>query len=113
MLQKGHEVRATSRQLQTRYRLLCRQFQAVRQCYLLIDCACCHTRMRWQRKTTASPEQTRQSICPRCGVTQGGRELGTLALLITVLTMDAPQALPPAQTTSIAGKSTNWPSSRE
>jgi hypothetical protein len=102
MLQKGQQARATRRKLHTTYHLLRGQFQAVRQRSLLIECARCHTRMRWQQKTDMSPEQARPSICPHCAVTQGARELGTLALLITVLRMESAPGMNPraARTTS-------------
>ena len=51
---------------QTKYRELREHFLALRQCYLLVQCAWCQRRLGWKRKQAVVPDVTSHSICPRC-----------------------------------------------
>jgi hypothetical protein len=66
MRQKRDERFETHLFLQTKYRELRDHFKKIRQRYVLIECAWCMQRVRWQRKDDASPVHTSHSICPRC-----------------------------------------------
>ena len=70
---------------QTKYRELREQFLALRQCYLLVQCAWCQRRLGWKRKQAAVPGATSHRICPRCAADIGR----TLALLTVSLTQAA------------------------
>jgi hypothetical protein len=63
------EVDALTRQFlafRTQYRKRREQFRALRQRYLLVQCAWCQRRLGWKRKQAAVPGATSHSICPRC-----------------------------------------------
>ena len=65
----------SSLHLQVKYRELHEQFHTLRQHFVLIECAWCQKRIRWQRKKHPSPGDTSHGICPRC-FEAVSRELG-------------------------------------
>ena len=79
MLRKQGEMIDTYLYLQTKYRELQEQhmqlrqhyvlkaqerFAHLRQLYLLIECAWCQRRIRWQRKESPVPGETSHGVCP-------------------------------------------------
>ena len=66
----GAEEKARSEALGRDYRAkfqeLREQFKTIRRHYLLIVCAWCNKRMRWQYLKDVSPVQTSHSICQLC-----------------------------------------------
>jgi hypothetical protein len=68
-------LEALSRNYQAKFQELREQFKAIRRHYLLIVCAWCNTRMRWQYLQDASPVYTSHSICQLCAA-QMSKDLG-------------------------------------
>jgi hypothetical protein len=75
---KGQELAARGLALQAQYQRLQEHYQHIRSRYLLVVCAWCQKRVRWQRKEDpASPVHTSHEICPACMVYVSG-ELSVL-----------------------------------
>ena len=68
-------LEALSRNYRAKFQELREQFKAIRRHYLLIVCAWCNTRMRWQYLKDASPAYTSHSICQLCAA-QMSKDLG-------------------------------------
>jgi hypothetical protein len=65
----GKDLSARGLALQSRYKRLQEYYHHIRSHYLLIVCAWCQQRIRWQRKKDASDlAHTSHGICPACVV---------------------------------------------
>jgi hypothetical protein len=63
----GKELSARGLALQSQYKRLQEHYQQLRSRYLLIVCAWCQQRIRWQRKKGACDlVHTSHGICPAC-----------------------------------------------
>jgi len=68
-------LEALGRDCRAKFQELRKQFKTIRRHYLLIVCAWCNKRMRWQYLKDASPVYTSHSICQLCAA-QMSKDLG-------------------------------------